>query len=80
MIQNPAFPGYCKIGVTIDLHKRLSQYQTYDPHRSFYVEKYNFVINRKLTEKEIIAYAKVDVTKGEWVSSAKASDIFNNFN
>jgi len=79
LICNPAFPQFCKIGITIDLYKRLAQYQTYDPHRSFSVLKYNFVLNRKIAEKEIIEYSKVDIAKGEWVDKSKAISIFDKF-
>lgn len=38
IITNKAWPGYVKVGVTENLEKRLNQYQTADPFRSYVLE------------------------------------------
>lgn len=35
LISNPSFPNHIKVGMTLDLKKRLNSYQTYDPFRQF---------------------------------------------
>ncbi len=74
LIENPAFPGVYKVGMTIDLVSRLNQYQTYDPKRQFAVAHYEFVLNRRRAESWLIQQLKVDFAKGEWVSKKNASD------
>lgn len=54
MISNKSFPEHVKIGMTLDVIERLEQYQTYDPYRQFKIEKYNFVLNRRFKEKQIL--------------------------
>jgi hypothetical protein len=75
-ISNPSYPGYYKIGITQDLDKRLSTYQTYDPHRQFKVEHYRFVEDKRLEEKRILQQYQTDLSKGEWITTEKLSDIF----
>lgn len=76
MVSNPAFPGIFKVGMTTNLNKRLSTYQTGDPYRSYKVENYRFVEDRKLIEDSLLKEFSLDVVKGEWVKSEKASEIF----
>ena len=76
LVSNPAFPGMYKIGITRDLNKRLSQYQTGDPFRKYKVEHYKFVEDSKLEEKLLLTKYKMDVVKGEWVSTDKIKDVF----
>ena len=76
LISNPAFPGMYKIGMTKDLPKRLSQYQTGDPYRKYKVEKYKFVENAKEEESRLLKLFKTDINKGEWVSSEQVKTIF----
>lgn len=68
VISNPAWPNVYKIGMTTDLNKRLSSYQTYDPYRQYKVESYEFVLDRAKTEKQILRDYNSDLTVGEWVS------------
>ena len=35
IIINPAFPSWCKVGITMNLKERLHLYQTCDPHRGY---------------------------------------------
>lgn len=76
LISNPIFPGMYKIGMTQDLGKRLSQYQTCDPYRRYKVEHYKFVEDRKAEEKKYLEQMKVHLVKGEWVSSERVKDLF----
>ena len=71
VISNPSYPGLYKIGMTTNLYKRLSSYQTYDPHRKFKIENYAFVLDRKQFEKTILETFKLDLVNGEWVSTEK---------
>lgn len=76
LISNPAFEGMYKIGITQDLDKRLSTYQTYDPLRRYKVEHYIFVSDRRKTEKEYLDVMKLDIVKGEWVSGDKVKELY----
>lgn len=67
LITNKAFPGYAKVGMTIDIDSRLSSYQTYDPHRSYIVKHYVFVEDRSLAEKKILNSFGVSLESGEWI-------------
>lgn len=67
LIENPSFPDYYKVGMTLDIKGRLSHYQTYDPHRKFTIAHYHLVYNRRLAEKKILNSFSVDVEKGEWI-------------
>jgi predicted GIY-YIG superfamily endonuclease len=42
VITNENFNGFCKVGVTIDIKKRLQSYQTSSPHRNFKIQHYIF--------------------------------------
>lgn len=68
VISNPAYPDHFKIGMTVDLKKRLSSFQTYDPFRKFKVEHYEFVLNRRDVERDILSKFCDDSDVGEWVS------------
>ena len=35
VIRNPAFPGWCKVGMAVDALDRLKQYQTSSPYRDY---------------------------------------------
>lgn len=76
IISNPAFPGKYKIGMTKDVNNRLSQYQTYDPHRQFKIEHYIFVEDKRAVEKRILDLYQIDIDKGEWISEEKAKVFF----
>jgi hypothetical protein len=66
IIINPAWSEYFKVGMTIDLDDRLKSYQTYSPLKDFKVDKYNFTLNRREDEKELLKLASNSDT--EWVS------------
>ena len=77
LICNNAWPGYYKIGITTDIDNRLSVYQTGDPHRGYKIRHYEFVLNRKLAEKQVLAAYKVDLSSGEWLKDIDAMDMIN---
>lgn len=77
LIENPAFIEHYKIGITVDIETRLSQYQTYDPYRSFRVVKYEFVLDKTMTEKEIINSKTSEDGLGEWLLKSNALKLFN---
>lgn len=77
MISNPSFPSYVKIGMTVNLETRLKTYQTYDPHRQFKVEHYEFVCDRFITEKKILNSFLVNLEQGEWIQRPNATKIFH---
>lgn len=77
VISNPAFEKHLKIGMTMDVIDRLSQYQTYDPYRAFKLEKYNFVLNRKQHEKLLLTHPDIINESGEWVLKENVEQIFN---
>lgn len=66
-IENPAWPNFLKVGITVDLDKRLQTYQTYSPFRDFKVKHYEFVLDRRLAEKSLLNSGLVESRKGEWV-------------
>ena len=76
LIENVAFPNYCKVGMTINLKQRLEVYQTYDPYRRFKVRKYDFVLDRCLTEKQILSNSNLFNEQGEWIKTDNADVIF----
>lgn len=78
MISNPAFPARVKIGMTMDVEKRLAQYQTYDPYRSYKIERYNFVLDRRNKEKQILTSPELMREGGEWVQKVNADSVFLN--
>ena len=69
IISNPAYPGFLKFGITDNINKRLSTYQTSCPHRNYKVEYYIKHINYKQIEKELEKSMKyfVKQRKNEWV-------------
>lgn len=76
MIENPMYPDHYKIGMTIDLPSRLSQYQIYDPLKRFKVAKYEFVLDRRHTEKKILNHPDISLETGEWVMKENAKELF----
>lgn len=76
MIENPQFPDHYKLGMTIELNSRLESYQTYDPYRKFKVTKYDFVLDRSLTEKKLLNHPNILRECGEWVKKENAIKIF----
>lgn len=76
MISNPSFPDHVKIGMTLDIIDRLEQYQTYDPFRKFKIEKYNFVLDRKAKERQILSHPDLFREQGEWIKKENSEKIF----
>lgn len=75
VIENPVYPNYLKIGMTVDLNTRLAQYQTYDPEKRFRVKNYEFVLNRRSVEQNVIASYGVDLQKSEWIPVTNSTNI-----
>jgi hypothetical protein len=67
VLVNPAFPGWCKIGMAVDAEDRLKQYQTSSPYRDYELIKAYDTDDRRTAEKaahELLA--KTHERKGEW--------------
>lgn len=77
LISNPAFPLHYKIGVSYDVHKRLSQYQTYSPYRDFKLVKYDFVQDKFKIEQQLVNHPLLHRENGEWVLKDNAVEVFN---
>lgn len=70
IIKNPNYIGHFKLGITSDVEKRIKSYQTYDPNRSFYVDKKYFVENTRKVENYLISmFSNFDVNNGEWLEN-----------
>lgn len=72
IISNSSFPDWFKVGRTINIRKRLTDYQTGDPHRRFKVEYVRKVNNIDSIENDIYfqikkIYSSVEV-KSEWIT------------
>lgn len=67
VISNPAWKEYLKIGMTIDIDTRLASYQMYDPLKQYSVENYEFVLDRRKTESNILKTFDIHIESGEWV-------------
>ncbi len=76
LISNPAFPGYLKVGITNNLLKRLSSYQTYDPLRRYKIEHYKVVPNSREYEKYLLKHQNINLAKGEWVIDKNIRELF----
>lgn len=80
LISNPCFPDVVKIGITKDLIKRLSVYQTYDPMRRYKVDRYIFVDDASSAEKLILTKYKSNIASGEWLDIKYANVIMEDLN
>lgn len=67
LIANPAWPEHLKVGMTIDLESRLASYQTYDPFKAYYIKNYEFCLDRKTAEQELLEKLNLHVEEGEWI-------------
>lgn len=76
LIENPSFPEHYKIGITVDIETRLSQYQTYDPYRAYKIFKYEFVIDKSSAEKHVLTNKIVGDGLGEWLLKPNALKLF----
>ena len=75
IIGNPAWPDYLKIGMTVDTKARLASYQTYDPHGAFYIKNYEFCLDRREAEKELLEKFNVHLAEGEWIKHSDSLEI-----
>jgi len=67
VLVNPAFPGWCKVGMAVDSEDRLKQYQTSSPYRDYELIKAYDTDDRREAEKaahELLAQSHA--RKGEW--------------
>lgn len=76
LISNPIFEDHYKVGMTLNVEKRLSQYQTYDPLRRFQIVKYDFVLNRRETERRILLHPNSMREEGEWIRKENAIEVY----
>lgn len=76
LIENKAFPEHFKVGMCVDTEERLRSYQTYDPYRSFRVNRYEFVLDRRHYERLILSSYHLSLEEGEWVKKTNAEKIF----
>jgi len=77
VIANPAWPEHLKIGMTTEMNDRLASYQTGDPHRKYYIKHYEFVLNRRETEKSILQKFNINIEKGEWIKEVDSKAVFD---
>lgn len=65
---NPAYPGWCKVGMAIDAEDRVNQFQTGSPFRDYKLFKFFETENRRESEKQAhyILQEKIDDRRGEW--------------
>ena len=67
IIVNPAFPGWCKVGMAVDAEDRLKNYQTSSPYRDYELIKAYDTDDRREAEKvahELLAQSYEQ--RGEW--------------
>jgi len=67
IIQNPAFPSWCKVGMAVDAQDRLKQYQTSSPYRDYELVKIYNTKDRRQAEAQ--AHAELEknyARRGEW--------------
>lgn len=77
VISNPAWPEHVKIGMTVDLNKRLASYQMYDPLQQYSVKNYEFVLDRRNTEKSILNRFGIHLESGEWIKLDNSTKIID---
>lgn len=68
IVTNAAFPGWVKVGTTLNLKERLHTYQTGDPHRNYRLEYFLHHPAFREAEKKIKEVMKhfAKAIKGEW--------------
>lgn len=76
-IKNPSWPNHVKLGITLDINKRLQAYQTYSPYRDYNLDRYEFVLDRRKTEKLILEQYQLSLEQGEWIKLEDSLEIFN---
>lgn len=73
LITNPAWEEYTKVGISVDIYRRLASYQTSDPLRAYKITGYEYVLDRKSSEKKI--HDDFGVVDGEWVKNSSSLEI-----
>lgn len=67
IIINPAFPGWCKVGMAVDAEDRLKQYQTSSPYRDYeLIATYDTSDRRKAEKFAHDLLEKKHERRGEW--------------
>src|SRR4051812_39263248 len=77
IISNSAFKGWYKIGITNNIEKRLSSYQTHDPNKGFFVE---FVTPTENSELKEMIVCKAYNSKSEWIKETDINRIIHIIN
>lgn len=75
LIANPAWPEHLKIGMTIDVDDRLASYQTYDPFKAFFVKNYEFCLDRRVAEQQLLERFDIHLVEGEWIKHSDSLEI-----
>jgi hypothetical protein len=74
-IANPAWPNFLKVGMSSNVDKRLAGYQTYSPLRDYKRVHYEFVLNKRQTEKDILNKFNYSLENGEWIKNTSVEEI-----
>lgn len=67
-VDNPAWPGWAKIGRALDPYERRNGYQTGSPHRDYRLVHYVYSSDRYAAERQAHEHAEAIATRhrGEW--------------
>jgi hypothetical protein len=80
LVENEVYPGWIKVGMTIDYESRIGTYNIYDPFNKFKFVSLSFVKDRRSKEQELIEIFKIHSLsiKGEWfkIEKQKVVDLF----
>lgn len=81
IITHPAFPGYVKIGMAVDVESRLSSFQTGCPRRAYRCNFAIYTANRRETEAAIHKHLAHRRAEGEWflISKTEARAVLEAF-
>jgi predicted GIY-YIG superfamily endonuclease len=81
IVTNPSYPGWFKIGMTVDFEQRLNSYNTGDPMRGYKFKAIRWTKNRRDAETEMLEVLKKLSTqyKGEWIKISEEV-LFEKFN
>lgn len=76
-LTNPAWPDHTKLGMSVDIKKRLASYQTYSPFRDYKISNYEFVFNRRDMEYRTKEKFNISIEAGEWYKISDTAKIMN---
>jgi hypothetical protein len=76
-VSNPAWPNHLKLGMSVDVRKRIANYQTYSPFRDYKMQNYEFVFNRREMESLVKQQFSISLEAGEWLKDVQASEIIS---